>query len=308
MVYLLYGTEKYLIKQELNNIIKNNNITEDISTYDMDNTSFKNIIDDINTSSLFSDKRMIIVSNCLTFSTLEKNKPDVKYLEEYLDHINDNILVFICNQEKLDNRKKIVSLMLEKAQVIELNDYDVYAIVKTMFDKYKISDHDIKLLVDRVGNNLDMLQNEVEKLKIYKNSNLNITEDDILKVTSKSIDTNIFHLIDNIIANKKDRALESYYELIKENEEPIKILVLLANQFRLMYQVKCLKEKRNNIFDIMKILNQKKYTIEMADLKSRNLDKELILKKLYQLADIDIKIKSGYINKNVALELFILEN
>ncbi len=59
--------------------------------------------------------------------------------------------------------------------------------------------------------------------------------------------------------------------------------------------------------DMMKILGQKKYTIEKALEKSRKYDESVILKKLYELANLDINIKSGKINKNIALELFILE-
>lgn len=306
MVYLIYGKEPFLIKEEIDNIKLNNNIDDnDLNIYDMSNINIKNIIDDINTISLFSEKRMIIVNNSLSFSTLEKNRDDFKYLETYLDHINDNILVFVCETEKLDNRKKIVSLMLDKTNVIECNKYDTKKMVKKMFDNYFINDDNIKLLIDRVGDNLDILNMEIDKIKIFKNDDLNITSNDIISLTTKNIDTNIFHLIDNIILNNKDKALESYFEMLKYNEEPIKIIVMLANQFRLMYQVKCLQG--TNIFDMMKILNQKKYTIEMAIEKSRKLDKMTILKKLYQLADLDIKIKKGYINKNIALELFILE-
>ena len=58
----------------------------------------------------------------------------------------------------------------------------------------------------------------------------------------------------------------------------------------------------------MKILNQKKYPVEKALAKSYKYDENTLLKLLYQLADLDIKIKSGKINKDIALELFILEN
>lgn len=306
MIYLIYGKESFLIKKEINKIKLDNNIDEnDLNIYNMNDIYIKNIIDDINSISLFSNKRMIIINNSLPFSTVEKNRNDFNYLEEYLNHINNNILVFVCEEEKLDNRKKIVNLMLDKANVIECNKYDTKKEIKKMFNNYLITDQNIDLLISRVGDNLDVLKNEIDKIKIYKDKELNITEDDINNLTIKNVDMNIFHLIDNIILNNKKKALESYYEMIKCNEEPIKILVMLANQFRLMYQVKCLQG--TNIYDMMKILNQKKYPIEMAIEKSRKVGKMAILKKLYQLADLDIKIKKGYINKNIAIELFILE-
>lgn len=308
MIYLLYGTEDFLIKKELSNLKKNID-QNDIVYFDLDEDSLKNIVDSANTMSLFSNKRMIIVDNSNIFSGNGKKREDVKYLEEYINNQNDNtILIFVLNNDSLDNRKKIVSLIKEKGKVIEFNDnYDVYKIVKEMFDNYNISFSDIRLLVNRVGSNLNILNNEIEKIKTYKDSDLNITSDDIYNLTTKTIDTDIFNLIDNIILNNKKEAIESYYEMIKLGEEPIKIIVLLSNQFRLMYQVKLLSSNRYGIFDMMKILNQKKYPIEKALEKSRKYDKSIILKKLYELAELDINIKSGKIDKDIALELFILE-
>ena len=71
MVYLIYGIEEYLIKQEVNNLKKQVNIN-DISYYDLDNVSLKNIIDDANSISLFSDKRMLIVEKSSIFTGSSK--------------------------------------------------------------------------------------------------------------------------------------------------------------------------------------------------------------------------------------------
>ena len=309
MIYLLYGIEEYLIKKELDKIKSQFDIN-DISFYDMDNIKLNDIVDDANSMSLFSTSRLIIIDNSYIFTTLSKKRDDIKYLENYINNPNKNTtLVFIINSETLDNRKKIVSLIKEKGNVIEFNsNFDINSIVKEMFGNYQIDSNDIRFLISRVGNNLNLLNQEINKIKTYKCEDLKINRNDIINLTHKTVDIDIFHLIENIILNNKDKALESYYEMIKVGEEPIKIIVMLSNQFRLMYQVKKLSSKRNSISDIMKILGQKKYTIEKALEKSRKYNENIILKKLYQLADLDIKIKSGMINKNIALELFILDN
>ncbi len=309
MIYLIYGTEEYLIKQEIKKLKSVININ-DISYYNLEESSLKNIVEDANSISLFSDKRMLIVENSTIFTGIAKKRNDINYLESYLNNPNKNtIIIFTVNYEKLDLRKKIVNMIKENGKIIEFNNnYDIKKIVKNMFENYIISDKNIDELINRVGNNLFLLDNEIKKIKTYKGDDYNIGYDDIINLTSKTIDIDIFHLLDNIIYKNKKEALESYYEMIKLGEEPIKIIVMLANQFRLMYQVKVLNKKRNNVYDIMKILNQKKYTVEKALEKSYKYDDRTLLKMLYQLADLDIKIKSGRVNKDIALELFILEN
>lgn len=309
MFYLIYGTEDFLINQELNKIIKENNIDNiDINKYDLTETPLKNIIDDAFTLSLFSNNRFTVVYNSYIFTGSTSNqKQDTKILEQYLEKDFKNIVVFIVNSDNLDSRKKIVSLIKEKGKVIECNkNYNINKIVKKMFGNYNIDDTDILFLIDRVGQNLDILNQEINKLKIYKDRDINITRDDIINVTVKTIDIDIFNLIDNIVLKRKDKALESYYEMIKRGEEPIKIIIMLANQFRLIYQVKNLKSKGVSIFDMITILGKKKYPIELALKKANNFTNKQLIKIISDLSDLDYNIKSGKIDKNIGLELFII--
>lgn len=94
--------------------------------------------------------------------------------------------------------------------------------------------------------------------------------------------------------------------MIKVGEEPIKIIVMLANQFRLMYQVKLLTSKGYTEDDITSLLHSKKYPVHLAIQKGYRYSSDILLKHLEELADLDIKIKSGEIDKNLALELFLL--
>jgi len=310
MNYLLYGTEDYLIKKEINTIKLNNDI-EEINYFDLNECNLKDILDDASTISLFSTKRMIIVENSYIFTgTTSKKKQDTIYLEKYLNNSNNNtILIFITDSEKLDSRKKIVNLMKEKGIIKEfIKNYDIKKRVLDMFKGYNINSKDLDLFINRVGNNLSILDKEVEKLKTYKGDDLNISSEDIINVSIKTIDVDIFHFIDNIVSKNKEKALESYYEMIKLGEEPIKIIVILSNQFRLIYQVKKLNKKRVSIFEMMNILGQKKYPIEKALDRSKNYSDEVLLNNIYKLAELDIDIKSGRIDKNIGLELFILEN
>ena len=59
--------------------------------------------------------------------------------------------------------------------------------------------------------------------------------------------------------------------------------------------------------DIASTLKIHPYRVKLAIQNSRNYSKETLLNYLYNLAIIDIDIKTGKINKDLALELFILK-
>lgn len=310
MVYLLYGTVDYLINKNIDKIINDNKIDEfNINKYDLSNTFLADITNDASSMSLFSDKKLIIVNNAYIFTSSSKKylEQDLKCLENYLNNINTNtILIFVVNEAKIDERKKIVKLIDKIGEINEYNTINNIAIIKDLLDDYQMTDEDIKYLLERVGDNSTLLNTEIEKIKIYENSTKKITKQDIDLLTAKSLEVNNFKLIDAIINRDKANALKLYQERIIINEEPIAIIVALANQIRIMYQVKQLYldgYTENNIASILKI---HPYRVKLANQNAKKYDADTLLTYLKKLADLDINIKTGQIDKTLGLELFII--
>lgn len=310
MVYLLYGTVDYLINKTIDQIINDNKIdTFNVNKYDLTNTLLSQIINDASSMSLFGDKKLIIVNSAYIFTSSTKKylEQDLKSLENYLNNININtILIFVVNDAKLDERKKITKLIDKNGEIVECNNIDNITMIKDLLSDYQMSDSDIKYLLERVGDNSTLLNTEIEKIKIYKDTDKNITKEDIDLLTTKSLEVNNFKLIDAIINGDKLTALNLYQERIKLNEEPIAIIVTLANQIRIMYQVKQLYldgYTENNIASILKI---HPYRVKLANQNAKKYDADTLLTYLKKLADLDIDIKTGQIDKTLGLELLII--
>lgn len=311
-MYLLYGLEKYLIDERIKKIIQENNIENiDINRYNLENSTIDEIIEDASIISMFQDKKMIIVDNAYIFtSSTNKKLPEqnIDLLTKYLNSNNSNtILIFVVLKDKIDTRKKITTLFKNVGKIEEYNPTnDISKIVINLFKPYQINNKNVNLLINRVGNNLSLLSSEIEKIKIYKENDLNIEENDIINLTHKNIDMDIFKLIDNILLSNKKQALECLEEMIKYGEEPIAIIIMLANQIRIMYQSKLLIKKGYSEHEISDILEIHEFRVKKALEKSRNYTDKKILSKLEELADLDYNIKSGNIDKDIGLELFIL--
>lgn len=179
-------------------------------------------------------------------------------------------------------KEKIVKLIKKVGTVKELNSTnDINDIVIGLFDNYKVTPKQIKLLTDRVGTNLDLLNQEITKIKIYKDNELTITDDDIKNLTSENVEANMFLLIDKIVNKEKAKAISIYHEMLKMNEEPIAIVISLANKIRSLYQTKELFCKGYKDVDIASILGVKPgYLYYMRDsLKKYDSNTLLILLK-----------------------------
>ena len=306
MVYLLYGLKDFQINEEIKNLTKNQN-DMNISRYDLNNTPLKDAIDDAETYSMFAETKTVIVENASMFTTLTSKDSDI--VENYLNNINKSTnLIFTSHTEKIDTRKKITKLIKKVGIVKEFNEeISPLNLTKNLLKDYDINEKTINLFLDRVGNNPLIIQNEINKIKIYKNKDKNITAEDIINLTNKNIDIDIFKLIDYIVQKNKEKAIELYYEMLKINEEPIKIIVILTRDLVFMYQSKELLKKGYSEKDIASILKIHPYRVKLAIQNSRNYSSKTLLEYLNNLADIDIGIKTGKLNKNLALELFILK-
>lgn len=290
MTYLLIGDH---LKEEINKIITTNNIgKESITTYDLDLDTFDNVLIDLNTVSLFNDIKCIICKNAYNIKEFDSFK-------EYLKHETNNILILIMKDSK-DN-KELFKLC---KNIIDLSKIDLEDYVKKELKEYKISPLNINLLINNCNNNFNRVVQEVEKLKMYKYEEKEITRDDINLLIKKNLDSNIFDLIDYINKGNRKEAYRIYNELIKNNEAPVKILVTLANNYRLIYQVKVLVNSKSDK-EIMEMLNIKKEgRLYILKKQTYNFTSNRLLKIIKELAKTDFNIKSGITTDRQGLELF----
>lgn len=307
MLYLLYG-DSYQIKKEIDNIINNNDINEfNISKYDLNAYNYKDVLEDWTTESLFSEKKAIIVSNAVIFTSAKSNVDTVPF-ENYIPNYNPDVIMIFTIDDKIDERKKVTKLIrkhgIVKEFVLNTNPNDI---VKNMLDDYKMDNNTLNKFISLVGNDTYNIKNEIDKLKIYKGDDKIITSIDIDNITTKNIDANLFKLMDNIIDNNKDEAIETYHNLLLYNTEPIQIIVSLANKYRLMYQVKTLYKNGYTEGDIASELKQNPKYIFVLNKLSRNYSNTYLLEQLKELANLDYEIKSGKMEADLALELYILK-
>ena len=312
MIYLLYGKEELLIQKEIDNIKKENELNDlDVNEYELDTVSLKEALEDAETISFFHDKKAVILNHC-TFLTGTTKKGSIEQpialLEEYIKHPNPStILILVVFSEKLDERKKIVKMLKKEVIVKELNQVaNQEQFVKDLFHGYQISRDDLNLFQKKVGNHLELLEQEAEKLKMASFQEKTITTELIQDITIQTIDLDIFGLIEAIVLKQKEKAMMMLDEMIKRGEEPLMILIMLANQFRIIYQAKELYQKGYTEKNIASMLSIHPFRIKKALEKRRMFSSEILLSYIKQLAELDYQIKNGGINKRMGLELFLL--
>ena len=83
------------------------------------------------------------------------------------------------------------------------------------------------------------MYNEIDKITLYflMNPSKILSVDVVDLLVARQLEDNVFRLTEALVAKKIKDAYLIYEDLLTQNEEPFKILIMIANQFRLMSQV-----------------------------------------------------------------------
>lgn len=306
MIYVFLGNEINIIKRKIDSLIdelKINNIIK----YDYDSVSVDDILNEINYVDLFNEKKLLIVSN-FTFKKM-KDKEE-KALSNYINHMNDNVIILKCIDEKLDSKKSIIKLLNEKCKVIELVKMDyktLHEYVTKIFsdNKKKITYNQIKNILSLCENDTDSVLNEVNKLLLYKLDSDTITDEDIEKVISKNSEKEMFKLNDAVMNHNIPNMLESTKTLVSSGVDEVVIIDYLSKQFRTLYQIKIMS-KDTGAQTITSRLSINPFVFKkMLDVVGK-FSEEKLLNIIYKLSDADISIKVEGLDKSKVLENFYL--
>ena len=307
--YLLYGDDKAILNKEINDLKKKISINDDAVIY-YDIIDVNNIVDEALTIGMFSSNKLIIIDST-SYLSEKKEVSDICCLEDYFNNYNSNsYLLFISNSSSIDSRKKLVKLISGKGEIKKIEATSDYLIhyVKDFLDDYEISGINISYFLSRCGTNINNINNELDKLKLYKLDDKVITKDDIELLTQENIDNSVYDLVNSLLKNDSVRAIKLYREFTENGMDVSQIIAIIAAQIRLLFQVKRLYNSGKSNDEIAKILEFKSvYRVKYLLSDSYYYSEDDLLKYLLKLADIDRDIKLGNVNGNTLLELFIVQ-
>jgi len=319
-LYLVYGSETFFmneIKQKLLQYALNEEeIDFNFSSYDLEETPVELAIEDAETLPFLGERRLVILHNPVFLKAekpKEKVEHDLKKLEEYIKRpASYSIVVFAAPYEKLDDRKKITKLLKEKAETFEakkLSEKEIISWIKdrAIINHTEIEDDAVHQLMALAGMNLMVLASEIDKLSMYATETKVIDAGMVERLTSRTLEQNIFSLVDKMMNRKIEEAFEIYYDLLKQNEEPIKILAIIASQFRLIYQVKELARKGYGQQKIASFLKVHPFRVKLALGHARKFTEEDLTRIMHLLAESDFAMKTSAMEKKMVIELFLLK-
>lgn len=293
MNYLIYGNSYNLIDNEINKITDGKNKI----TYFLDEIAFKEVLEDISYNGLFEEEKTVIVKRTEKLFKSEKENDDIDSLLEYLKSPNKNVKLILISSDKPNSRSKKNKEILSLVNVIETKIYtksyemakDIDKMIRE--DGYIISQNDLNNFITRCSVNYDIFKMEWEKFKNSHKPGL-IKSETIEEICNYNLD-DFFAFKDAVINKDIEKATKLLDDLSMAKCAALPLVVMLANEYRILYDVKFLSMEDYTNDRIGKELdNMHPFRVKNLRISSNKYSLSEIEKDINYLADLDYKLVS----------------
>ncbi len=308
-LYLIVGEDQELINFYLNKIMKEIGLDEEKKiNYDMNTSSISDILDEVSMISLFSSEKVVIGYN---FDISKINDNDRDYLIRYLNNNNSNDRYIILIAGKVDGRSKDYKIFKDKFKIIDLlqidNGKDIYKYVEDYIKDrgYKIDKYNLDYLVELLGNDINNINNEIDKILLYLNDDKVISREVIDKLVSDNIDNIMYEFTNAVLDRDYEKISKMYNDFKIENVGYDYLIGSLGNALRGALVIKILYNQGNSNSEIAKFIGKKEFYVKKMIERLYNYAVDDLCVMIDKLGIIDREYKSGKSNIDM-LELYLL--
>lgn len=343
MIYYIYGTDDYLVRQKTEEIKSGFVNKRDKGGFNVIRLSAENMdcdrfMQEVLTVPFLSEKKLIIIDNlCASNQAGQKKSKDdttgnpstgkptgqkkvrddiFEFLKSREDKI-ENSLLFVdifADEKKLPEKDKLFNYLRKQQYSWNLaapQNNDLATWIKNYCTRQaiKITAPAINELLLLVGNDLSQMSNELDKLKSYRAGEPILAEDVRVLVKAK-YDNNIFKLTDAMANRNRRLAMELVSQQLLSGNEPLSLLGSINWQFKILFKIKSILEADPNKSsgNIASQIGAHPYVVSKNMTAVKKFTTAELISILNDLLKIEIKLKSTSRNPELLFDLFISKN
>lgn len=332
MIHLLYGDEEFLVQEEAANLRAGLGSGDmmDLNTARLDGAtvSFPEFEAAVCSIPFLADCRVVLVQGLLSRfgsragaddggeapkPTSRRGKMDAGWdgLADLLTRLPETTQLLVTDGA-VDSRNPLLKAFTPaaKAQVFKklkgapLADWVRERIA---LHRCKIDPTALRLLLNLAGENLRLIDSEVQKLALYANGAA-IDEDMVRKLVPLAAETTVFALVDACSERRLPAAQRELHRLMGDGAAPTYILFMLARQVRMLLQARELMAQRMAAQDMMKQLGvYNDWAFRKTMEQAQGADTPTLVRTMTRLLEADVQMKTGQLDPALALELLVTE-
>jgi DNA polymerase III subunit delta len=318
---LLLGSEPYLRDacraQLIEKFIPEAARTWAVSRYSAEGGETQSALEQAQTLPMLSAKQVVFLEDVEKIEKMSEKNRDatVEQLDAYLEDPAP-FTILVLEATALDQRMKLAKLFSEKTLVVEVgldDDADkrlaaAVARARLMAKEQKVDFEEgaAEDLAEFVAADLMRLKTEIAKLSTYAGERKIIRRQDVSALVISEKATTVWELADMLASRNQRMALEFLDRLLRDGEEPLKILGALTWMYRKLIEAGELRGI-NNGGQAARALGMRPEQAELALQSARKIPKPRLLDGLRSLQKADDRLKRGGEDARAAMEFLITE-
>jgi len=309
-LYFFYGEETFLIDRAVESI-RQMVIAPHLSDFNLNvfygrEREPQDIINSAKTLPLLSDYRLVIVKEA------DQLKPSCwEDFSSYFNHPLQSTCVIFC-AEKMVLKPKLLNVFKKRGKVVRFyHPYDsevpewIRKIAKE-FNK-KVSREAVALLSVELESDLQKIYSELQKIATYVGEREVIEKDDVNEALADVRGATVFDLVDCIGNKDVEGALSALGRLSATGEHPLKILMMITRQVRLMARAKEMLREGFSYTDVGRKLGIRDFYLKGFLEQVHTFSLSQVEAHFTCLFRSDWRLKSSRINKRLILERLITD-
>lgn len=288
MVITLTGANRFELQRELDGLVRAFLAEHDefgLERIDGEEAEYDRLSEALTSLPFLADKKLVILR------TPGANKQFAENIEALLSGVpesTDAVLV----EPKLDKRSAYYKHLKKVTDYREFAELDANGLARWATEAAKakggnLSMGDARYLVDRVGASQQLLDQEIDKLILYK---ADITRQSIEALTEMAPQSTVFELLEAAFGGNSRRAMALYAEQRALKVEPQQIIAMLAWQLHIVALVKTAGNGRTPDA-IAKEAKVSPYVVKKSGGIARSLSLAELKDQIASLLDIDRRLK-----------------
>lgn len=307
-VYLLYGEERYLIRQyrdKLKNALASPDDTMNFSSFEGDDLNVKEIIDLAETLPFFADRRVIFIEDSKLF------KKGGDELGDYMVDLPETTY-FVFVEEEVDKRSKLFKAVGKYGNAIEFGKQTDETLMKWVGGRISKEGKNItqaayQSFIAKTGTDMQNIEKELEKLLCYTMDKNVIEPEDVDAITTEQISNKVFEMVDAIASHRQKHAMDLYYDLLALKEAPMRILFLITRQFQILLTVKVMSNQGFGNKEIATKAGCPEWAVRKYQGQSKSFSLEQVKQAITDGVSYEEAVKTGKMNDQMAVEMFIVQ-
>lgn len=312
MIYLFYGPNELARSEavtELRASLPAEVADLNISVLDGRKVTIEQLVAACEAHPFLADRRLVIVYDALKHSKAGKAREE---LRDYCERVPATCDLVFVEQDEVDRRHLLFTYLSKRGAVREFPLLSGHELLRWIERRAKslaatIEPAAAQRLVDLAGNDSRALANELAKLATYVGRGGTIDQAAVDRLVTDQQEQNLFTFIDDLGTRRLGAALRGARALIEDGQAPPYILFMLARQIRILLHVRQLVAQRRRPDDIASELGLKPFVARKAAEQARNFTAAELVTAHDRLLELDHAIKTGKMQAETALELFVVE-